>query len=357
MDPLAQSRGHGLSAAEFVAAIGGTIEGDPHCRVQRFAPLAVAVEGEASFLAHPRFQPQLASSQASLLVVREQDAPPKNTFRAVILTQDPYLYFAQASALLLSRHRRAEVNETVVQPGAQVSSAARLGSRVRVGAGSVIEAGAQIGDDSDIGALCHIGEGVRIGAAAMIHARVSISAGVVIGDRAVIQSGAVIGSEGFGFAVTPYQTWVKIPQLGGVVIGDDVEVGANTVIDAGTLTPTRIGNGVKLDNLIQVAHNVEIGDQTAIAGCVDIAGSAKIGRHCQIGGAAGILGHLEIADGTIIGPMSLVMSSILTPGKYVGVMPLQPHRDWQRSAAQIRRLARQRTTPENNRRLGDDDHP
>lgn len=357
MDPLAQSRGHGLSAADFVAAIGGTIEGDPHCRVQRFAPLAVAVEGEASFLAHPRFQPQLASSQASLLVVREQDAPPKNTFRAVILTQDPYLYFAQASALLLSRHRRAEVNETVVQPGAQVSSAASLGSRVRVGAGSVIEAGAQIGDDSDIGALCHIGEGVRIGAAAMIHARVSISAGVVIGDRAVIQSGAVIGSEGFGFAVTPDQTWVKIPQLCGVVIGDDVEVGANTVIDAGTLTPTRIGNGVKLDNLIQVAHNVEIGDHTAIAGCVGIAGSAKIGRHCQIGGAAGILGHLEIADGTIIGPMSLVMSSILTPGKYVGVMPLQPHRDWQRSAAQIRRLARQRTTPENNRRLGDDDHP
>jgi UDP-3-O-[3-hydroxymyristoyl] glucosamine N-acyltransferase len=160
----------------------------------------------------------------------------------------------------------------------------------------------------------------------------------IIGERAILHSGAVIGADGFGFAPQPDRSWLKIPQLGRVRIGHDVEIGANTTIDRGTLDDTVIGNGVKLDNQIQVAHNVTIGDHTAIAACVGIAGSASIGAYCQIGGAAGILGHLSIAEGTIIGPMSLVTSSIELPAKYVGVYPLQAQGDWEKSAAIIRRL-------------------
>ncbi|MFZ9245035.1 MAG: UDP-3-O-(3-hydroxymyristoyl)glucosamine N-acyltransferase, partial [Burkholderiaceae bacterium] len=248
----------------------------------------------------------------------------------------------QVAGLIQASNRAAQVQETQVHPSAVVAQTAKLGQRVRISAGVVIEEGAEIGDDTDIGPGCVIGAHSRIGAAGLLHARVSLGAGVQIGQRVVIQSGAVLGSDGFGYAPNADRHWVKIPQVGGVVIGDDVEIGANTVIDQGTMSPTRIGHGVKLDNLIQVAHNVEIGDHTAIAGCVGIAGSAKIGRYCQIGGAAGILGHLQIADGTIIGPMSLVMSSIETAGKYVGVMPLAPERQWEKSAAIIRRLPEMR---------------
>jgi UDP-3-O-[3-hydroxymyristoyl] glucosamine N-acyltransferase len=204
----------------------------------------------------------------------------------------------------------------------------------------VIEADAVIGAGVDLGPHVVVGEGARIGEDSQLGARVTVCAGVVIGQRAVIHPGAVLGSDGFGFAPTPERHWVKIPQTGGLVIGNDVEIGANTTIDRGALSDTRIGHGVKLDNQIQIAHNVIIGDHTAIAACVGIAGSARIGAYCQIGGAAGVLGHLEVADGTVIGPMSLVMSSITEPGKYVGFYPLQPEKEWQRSAARVRRLSK-----------------
>jgi UDP-3-O-[3-hydroxymyristoyl] glucosamine N-acyltransferase len=211
----------------------------------------------------------------------------------------------------------------------------------------VIEDDVLIADDVDIGAGTVIESGVRIGAGSTVAPRVTIGRQCVIGCRAVIHSGVVIGSDGFGFAPRPDRSWLKIPQVGAVWIGDDVEIGANTTIDRGTLDDTRIGHGVKLDNQIQIAHNVVIGDHTAIAACVGIAGSAVIGAHCQIAGAAGVLGHLTIAEGTVIGPMSLVMSSIDTAGKYVGVFPLQAQSDWERSAVVVRRLPELRRTVQN----------
>ncbi|MEY3096215.1 MAG: UDP-3-O-(3-hydroxymyristoyl)glucosamine N-acyltransferase [Burkholderiaceae bacterium] len=355
MDRQAPSKPVGVSAAALVAAIGGRLEGNPDHWVSRFAPLSSACPEDATFLAHSRLRPQLASCRAGLVVLRPEDRPAQHSFQTLILTDDPYLYFARAAGHLMALQRAADVPATSIHPSANVSDRAHLGQRVRIGAGVVVEDDAWVGDDTDVGALSFIGRGARIGAASVLHPRVTIAAGVEIGERAVLQSGAILGSEGFGFAPTPERHWVKIPQVGGVVLGNDVEVGANTVIDAGTLAPTRIGHGVKLDNLIQIAHNVEIGDHTAIAGCVGIAGSAKIGAHCQIGGAAGVLGHLEIAEGSIIGPMSLVMSSITTPGKYVGIMPLQPERDWQRSAALIRRLPALRSAIQSTRRPEGDD--
>jgi len=331
-----------LSVADLIQRLGGDPRGDRAFPVLQFRPLAQAGASDAAFAVHERMAEQVSASRAGLMILPPSLAQLAGRFKAAIVVADPYLYFAQVAGLIQASNRAAQVQETQVHPSAVVAQTAKLGQRVRISAGVVIEEGAEIGDDTDIGPGCVIGAHSRIGAAGLLHARVSLGAGVQIGQRVVIQSGAVLGSDGFGYAPNADRHWVKIPQVGGVVIGDDVEIGANTVIDQGTMSPTRIGHGVKLDNLIQVAHNVEIGDHTAIAGCVGIAGSAKIGRYCQIGGAAGILGHLQIADGTIIGPMSLVMSSIETAGKYVGVMPLAPERQWEKSAAIIRRLPEMR---------------
>jgi UDP-3-O-[3-hydroxymyristoyl] glucosamine N-acyltransferase len=327
-----------LSLADLIQHLGGAARGDQQFPVVQFRPLHQAGAADAAFAVHERMAQQVSSCQAGLMILPEGLAHLADRFRAAVVVSDPYLYFAQAAALIQVSARTHQVQQTQVHPSAVVADSAKIGQRVRIAAGAIIEEGADIGDDTDIGPGCVIGADSRIGCGGLLHARVSLGRGVQVGHRVVIQSGAVVGSDGFGYAPNPQREWVKIPQVGGVVIGDDVEIGANTVIDQGTMSPTRIGNGVKLDNLIQVAHNVEIGDHTAIAGCVGIAGSAKIGRYCQIGGAAGILGHLQIADGTVIGPMSLVMSSIETAGKYVGVMPLAPERQWEKSAAIIRRL-------------------
>lgn len=333
-----------LTAAELAQRFGGQLVGDGNFQLQRFCPPAQAGPADAAFVVHERLASLLADCRAGLVVLppslREQAA----RFQAAIVVPDPYLFFAQASQCLVQMTRQAQVTSSQIHPTAVIAPTAKLGQRIRIGAGVVVEDRVVVGDDTDIGAQSMVGEGSEIGAGGLLHPRVTIGPGVQIGQRVVLQSGAVIGSDGFGYAPDAEKRWVKIPQLGGVVLGDDVEVGANTVIDRGTLTPTRLGHGVKLDNLVQVAHNVEIGDHTAIAGCVGIAGSAKIGRYCQIGGAAGILGHLQIADGTIIGPMSLVMSSIETADKYVGIMPLAPAAQWERSAALIRRLPEMRKT-------------
>lgn len=332
-------RHHFVTAADLVKNLGGSLDGDPSVRIYRFASLARAHLGEASFLASPKYQHQLSATKASLLVVSKTAAVREAGLSCpVIETQDPYLYFAKASHFLLNKLRSQSVSETFIHPAAVVDASAQIGSRVRVGPNAVIGPRACIGDDTDIEAGCVIGPSTQIGAQCTLYPRVVVYEGCVIGSRVLIHSGAVIGADGFGFAPQADRSWLKIPQMGRVRIGDDVEIGANTTIDRGTLDDTEIGNGVKLDNQIQVAHNVKIGDHTAIAACVGIAGSAVIGPYCQIGGAAGVLGHLSIAEGTVIGPMSLVSSSIHEPGKYVGVYPLQTQSEWERSAAIVRRL-------------------
>lgn len=327
-----------VSVQDLIDHFGGRLDGDGSVKIYRFASLAKAHLGDASFLASPKYQHQLKDCKASLLILKEAGAARQLSLNcAVIETDDPYLYFARAAGWMMERARRAALIKTEIHPSAVVHPTAVIGERVRIGPMAVIGARVQIDDDCDIGPGCVLEEGVRIGASSLFHARVVIYASCRIGDRAIVHSGAVIGADGFGFA--PDQgSWLKIPQVGAVVIGNDVEIGANTTIDRGTLDDTVIGNGVKLDNQIQIAHNVVIGEHTAMAGCVGVAGSAVIGSHCQIGGSAGILGHLTIADGTIIGPMSLVTASIETAGKYVGVFPLQPQSEWEKSAAIVKKL-------------------
>ncbi|MFM1859515.1 MAG: hypothetical protein RL133_1015 [Pseudomonadota bacterium] len=329
-----------LLLSDVALALGARFEGTAEFVLRRFAPLVSAQEQDVAFVAHERYIPDLAASNAGAVVVRPEHAALAARFSARVLADNPYLFFAQAAGLL-ARHQRGQTGAaTVIHPSAVIDSTAKIGESVRIGPGAVIEADAVIGAGVDLGPHVVVGEGARIGEDSQLGARVTVCAGVVIGQRAVIHPGAVLGSDGFGFAPTPERHWVKIPQTGGLVIGNDVEIGANTTIDRGALSDTRIGHGVKLDNQIQIAHNVIIGDHTAIAACVGIAGSARIGAYCQIGGAAGVLGHLEVADGTVIGPMSLVMSSITEPGKYVGFYPLQPEKEWQRSAARVRRLSK-----------------
>lgn len=332
-----------VTARELADTFGGRVDGDDNTRICRFASLSNAHLGDASFLASPRFADQLAATRASLVILKDGAAARAQGLNcALIETPDPYLFFAQAASWLIARARSASVKETAVHSTACVDPSARLGARVRIAAGAVIGPRVTIGDDADIGAGCVLEQGARIGQSSLLHPRVTVYHDCVIGDRAVIHSGVVIGADGFGFAPQQDRSWMKIPQVGAVVIGHDVEIGANTTIDRGTLDHTMVGDGVKLDNLIQIAHNVVIGNHTAIAACVGIAGSAHIGAYCQIGGAAGILGHLEIAEGTIIGPMSLVMSSIRESGKYVGVYPLQSQSDWEKSATLVRRLPEMR---------------
>lgn len=327
-----------VSAQELAERFGGTVEGDPSVKIYRFASLTKAHLGDASFLANPKYASQLSECKASLLILKDASlARSQGLTCTVIQTPDPYLHFAKAAGWMMERARRAALLKTEIHANAVVHPTATLAERVVIGPMAVIGPRVHIEDDCHIGAGCVIEEGARIGRGSLLHPRVTVYAACRIGERAVIHSGAVIGADGFGFALEAGQ-WLKIPQVGAVVIGNDVEIGANTTIDRGTLDDTVIGNGVKLDNQIQVAHNVRIGDHTAIAACVGIAGSAEIGAHCQIGGAAGILGHLQLADETIIGPMSLVMSSITESGKYVGVYPLQSQAEWEKSAAVVRRL-------------------
>lgn len=329
-----------LLLSEVARQLGAHFEGDTEFVLTRFAPVADALPEDAAFVAHDRYLPALSASRAGAVVVQPAHASLVQRFAARVLTNDPYLFFAQAAGLL-SRHLQGlNPPRTTIHPAAVVHPTADIGEGARIGPGVVVEAHVRVGRACEIGAQSYLGESSVLGDDCTLYPRVTLYAGVRVGARAVLHAGAVLGSDGFGFAAAPDRSWVKIPQSGGLTLGDDVEVGANTTIDRGALSDTRIGNGVKLDNQIQIAHNVVIGDHTAIAACVGVAGSARIGAHCQIGGAAGVLGHLEIADGTVIGPMSLVMSSITEPGKYVGFYPLQPEKDWQRSAARLRRLSK-----------------
>jgi UDP-3-O-[3-hydroxymyristoyl] glucosamine N-acyltransferase len=324
-----------FSLGEIVAELGGELLGDPATRITRIGPLEGATPATLAFLSNPRYQPQLAASQAGCVIVAPAMRDAAVARGAAIVADDPYLYFAKLTQWWAAHTRSAPARG--VHPSAVVDAAAQLGSDVSIGPLAVIEAGAVVGDGAEIGAQCFVGAGAAVGAATRLAPRVVIGARCSIGARGIVHSGVVIGADGFGFAPTQGR-WEKIEQLGAVRIGDDVEIGANTCIDRGALDDTVIEDGVKLDNLIQIGHNVRIGAHSAMAGCVGVAGSAHIGAHCTVGGGAIVLGHLKLADHVHISAASVVTRSILKPGQYSGVFPIDDNASWEKNAATLRQL-------------------
>jgi UDP-3-O-[3-hydroxymyristoyl] glucosamine N-acyltransferase len=329
--------GAGVGLAELVAHLGGELIGGTAAaiRIDRIGAIEDATPSTITFLANPRLLPLLAASTAGCVIVGPALREAAAARGVAIVTPDPYLYYARLTQWWAARSRRAPV--AGVHPSAVVDPAAQLGAGVSIGPLVVIEADAQIGDGVVIGAHSVVGRAARIGVGTRFAARVTFGERCHIGARGIVHSGVVIGADGFGFAPTEGR-WEKIEQLGAVRIGDDVEIGANTCIDRGALGDTVIANGVKLDNLIQIGHNVRIGEHTAMAGCVGVAGSAVIGRHCTVGGAGMILGHLELADHVHISAGSLVTRSILKPGQYTGVFPIDDNASWEKNAATLRQL-------------------
>jgi UDP-3-O-[3-hydroxymyristoyl] glucosamine N-acyltransferase len=316
---------------DIVDRFGGELLGDPGIRVNQVAPLDSARATDIAFISQARYFAQLQHTQAGALILGSsgRDA----TAIARIICANPYAYFAKVSALF----NPPALPAAGVHKSAVVDKSAHIEKTASVGAGAVIGKRVRIGRRAHIGAGCFVGDGSSIGDDTLLHANVSVYHECRIGARCILHCGAVIGSDGFGNALED-GIWKKIPQIGSAVIGDDVEIGANTTIDRGALENTEIGDGVKLDNQIQIAHNVKIGAHTAIAACVGIAGSATIGSHCTLGGAAMIYGHITIADNVNVSAGTLVMKSLDQPGTYTGVYPFSTHQRWLKNAAQLRNL-------------------
>ncbi len=321
-----------VTVGELAARLGVPLEGDATVAIHGVAPLDRAGPGELGFLADPKYLPALRDTGASAVILRAEHAA-ECPAPARLIADDPYLCYARAVRALFPEPPAPPG----VHPSAVVGQGCSVPDSVRLGPGVVLGDGVVLGERVRIDAGCYVGDGVCIGADSWLKPRVVIQHDVIIGQRCVIDSGTVIGSDGFGYA-NDHGTWLKIPQLGTVRIGDDVEIGANTTVDRGALEDTVIGDGVKLDNQIQVAHNVQIGEHTAIAGCTGIAGSAKIGRHCAIGGGVGVVGHLEITDNVVITGMTFVAHPIDRPGSYSSGVPMQETARWRRNYARFRQL-------------------
>jgi UDP-3-O-[3-hydroxymyristoyl] glucosamine N-acyltransferase len=320
---------------ELVTALGGELHGPADQLVYRIAPLESGDAGSIAFLSNPKYRAQLLTTQAGCVIVSPAVQHEAVARGATIVTADPYLYFARLTQWWAERVRPRPA--AGIHPSAVVDATAVIGQNVHIGPLAVVEAGAILEDGVVIGPHCTVGARARIGADTRLAPRVTIGFDCVVGARCLFHSGVVIGADGFGFA--PHQgTWEKIEQLGAVRIGDDVELGANTCIDRGALEDTVIGNGVKLDNLVQIAHNVHIGDHSAMAGCVGVAGSARIGKHCTVGGAGMILGHLTLADHVHVSSGTLISRSVLKPGLYSGAFPFDENANWEKNAATLRQL-------------------
>ena len=310
-----------LTLASLVDRLGGRLCGDPDWVIAGLASLQSAGPNQISFLSHPKYQSQLAASRAGCVIVAPVFEVLASEGRSAIVTDDPYVYFARLTRLW----------KLAQQP--------HQGPRIHPTA--VIDPDAWVAEDAVIGPLCVVERGAKVGSGSVLKSRVTLSEGCSVGERCILHSGVVVGADGFGFALHQNQ-WEKIEQLGAVRIGDDVEIGANTCIDRGALDDTVIENGVKLDNLIQIGHNVHIGAHTAMAGCVGVAGSARIGAHCTVGGGAVVLGHLTLADQVHISAASVVTRSVLQPGQYTGMFPLDSNANWEKNAASLKQLSRLR---------------
>lgn len=320
-----------FSLGELAVRFGLGLRGEPSLVVSRVATLSHANPGSLSFLANSRYRKQMESTRATAVLVGPENAASCPV--AALIDPNPYLAYARIAELL---HPQASC-AAGIHSSAVVSSSARIAASASVGPLAVIEDDVDIGERVFVGPGCIVQRGAHVGADSRLMSRVNVCAGVRIGRRCILHAGAVVGADGFGFAPEA-GTWVKVPQVGSVQIGDDVEIGANTTIDRGAIDDTVVEHGVKLDNQIQVGHNVTIGAHTAIAGCVGISGSTTIGRRCMIGGGVGIAGHLTIADDVVVTGCSLVSASIRHAGSYSSGMPAVETRKWRRMVAHLRRL-------------------
>ena len=328
-----------MRLADIAAAAAAELRGDGETQIRGVATLEHAGPDQISFLANSRYRTLLTKTQAGAVIVKPKDAPACPS--AAVIASNPLLAYAKVAALFQPSSPSYQANQQAIQRGvhasAWVSPEASIADDVWIGPQCAIQAGAVIESGVFIGPNCVVEEAAFIGRDSHLLAQVTVCRRVSLGRRVLVYPGAVIGSDGFGLA-NDQGRWVKIPQLGSVRIGNDVEIGANTTIDRGAIDDTVIEDGVKLDNQIQIAHNVHIGAHTAIAGCVGIAGSAKIGRYCMLGGGVGVAGHLQIADHVTITGMSLVTQSISEPGVYSSGLAVEPNRVWNKISARLRRI-------------------
>ena len=307
-----------IRLGQLIEQLGGSLHGDPDFLVQKISPLETATSSSLAFLSNPLYRSQLASTQAGCVIVSPEMQSLVRAGSACIVSPNPYLYFAKVTQLW-RQQQVAEDGEPLVHPSAVVHPKAVVHPTAR------------------IGPLCVIEKGARVGAGSWLKSHVTLGADCSIGEHCILHAGVVIGADGFGFAPIEGR-WEKIEQLGAVRIGNHVEIGANSCVDRGALEDTVIGDGVKLDNLVQIGHNVQVGAHTAMAGCVGVAGSAVIGAHCTLGGGAIVLGHLTLADGVHISAASVVMRSINKPGNYSGVFPIDDNASWEKNAATLKQL-------------------
>jgi UDP-3-O-[3-hydroxymyristoyl] glucosamine N-acyltransferase len=320
-----------VTLGQLAERLGATLRGAEAQVITGLATLQEAGPEQLSFLANAQYRKYLAQTQAGAVLLTAADA--EGYAGDALIVANPYLAYAQLSHLFDRKPKAA----AGIHATAHVAEDAVVDPSASIGPYAVIESGARIGAEVCIGAHCVIGARSVIGDGGWLAPRVTLYHDVRIGKRVVIQSGAVIGGEGFGFA-NEKGVWQKIAQIGGVTIGDDVEIGANTTVDRGALSDTLIGNGVKLDNQIMIAHNVQVGDNTAMAGCCGISGSTKIGRNCMIAGGVGMVGHIEVCDNVFVTGMTMVTRSITEPGAYSSGTAMQPAGEWKKSAARIRQL-------------------
>ena len=317
--------------AEIVTRFGGHIEGDANTQVNQVATLENAKPGQIAFLTNSKYRKQLETTHASAVILAESDIAATTLPRVVC--QNPYSYFAKLSALLnpLPTVKAGIHHSAVIGKGAKISPDAQIDEFVSIGEGAIV------GNGSVIMAGCAIGANTSIGENTRLYPRVVVYHNCLVGNNVIIHSGVVIGADGFGIAMDE-GAWLKIPQIGRAIIGNNVEIGANTTIDRGALDDTVIEDGVKLDNLIQIAHNVRVGSHTAIAGCAGIAGSTTVGSYCRIGGSAGIVGHVTIADGVEISPFTMISKSLREKGTYSGMNPFSEKDKWLKNTAHLRHL-------------------
>ncbi len=320
-----------MTLGQLAEALGATLKGPEALQITGLATLQEAGPGQLSFLANPQYRKYLDNCQAGAVLLKAADA--ESFAGNALIVADPYQAYARISHLFDPKPKAV----AGIHPSAVVAEDAQVDASASIGPFAVIESGARIEADVSIGAHCFVGARCVVGEGGWLAPRVTLYHDVTIGKRGVIQSGAVIGGEGFGFA-NEKGIWRKIAQIGGVTIGDDVEIGVNTAVDRGALSDTRIGDGVKLDNQIQIAHNVQIGDHTAMAACVGISGSTRIGKHCMLAGGVGLVGHIDICDNVFVSGMTMVTRSITEPGSYSSGTAMQPLADWRKSAARIRQL-------------------